>query len=42
MNFDILPELHWEWGYGWFYMLCALSVAVMSTFMYYLGLIGSR
>ena len=41
-NFDVLPELHWEWGYGWFYIVCVISTVIMCGFMYRLGLIGGR
>ena len=28
MNFKLLPELHWAWGYPYALVLCVLSAAV--------------
>ena len=30
MNFDVLPELHWEWGYGGFWgVVIAIVIALV-------------
>jgi magnesium transporter len=29
MNFEILPELKWRFGYGYFWLLTAVTVAVI-------------
>ena len=32
MNFDVLPELHWRWGYAAFWMVCLLVSGSMVLF----------
>lgn len=42
MNFDVLPELHWAWGYGVFWAICVGLAAVMLGMFWRLGWIGRK
>jgi Mg2+ and Co2+ transporter CorA len=33
MNFDVLPELHWEWAYGGFWGVVILIVIALVLVM---------
>ena len=35
MNFDFMPELHYEWGYAYVWGLMGFTTAVMVTIMRY-------
>lgn len=39
MNFDVMPELHWRFGYGYCYLLFVGVVALAVLLMWYNGLI---
>lgn len=39
MNFDIMPELHWTYGYGYVYGLFVGVVLLAVLLMWYMGLI---
>ncbi|GBF90716.1 hypothetical protein Rsub_03017 [Raphidocelis subcapitata] len=33
MNFDKMPELHWSYGYGYFWVVCGLMLALSFLFL---------
>jgi magnesium transporter len=35
MNFDFMPELHWEWGYGYVWIGMLLIVIAMIRYFRY-------
>jgi hypothetical protein len=41
-SFDVLPELHWRFGYPYFYLLSAGVVALALLLMVYMRLIKVR
>jgi len=42
MNFDNLPELHWHYGYAYFYGMSTGIVVVFLTVMWRMGMIGGE
>jgi magnesium transporter len=40
MNFDVLPELHWGWGYAGFWAVCAAVAGFMLWVFWRLGWLG--
>jgi magnesium transporter len=37
MNFDYMPELRWKWGYGWSYVLMAVTTLAMIAYFKWRG-----
>ncbi|KAF5839166.1 cora-like Mg2+ transporter protein-domain-containing protein [Dunaliella salina] len=42
MNFDNIPELHWEYGYAYFFCMCGVIGVVFLIAMYRLGLLNGN
>jgi magnesium transporter len=42
MNFDVLPELHWNWGYLLFWIMCLGVTTAMLAIFWRLGWMGRK
>jgi len=42
MNFRVMPELNWEWGYAIFWLICVATVVGLIRFFRRKGWIGER
>uniref|UniRef100_A0A7S3QLE5 Magnesium transporter n=2 Tax=Dunaliella tertiolecta TaxID=3047 RepID=A0A7S3QLE5_DUNTE len=42
MNFDNIPELHWEYGYAYFFCMCGVIGLVFLITMYRMGLLNGN
>ena len=40
MNFSVLPELHWEFGYLYFWSMCFVLCTIFLTIFRRMGLLG--